>query len=116
MDRKVPANVRPPRVFTWTWLIPSNWYSTGSSTVTMLISFERRFAIIEYSVVVFPEPVGPVNKIIPCGWLRQSINVENCHSEKPNASKFGMDVVPKTLMTTFSPKSDGRVETRRSAD
>src|SRR5580700_809040 len=82
----------------------------------MLISEERRFAIIEYSVVVFPEPVGPVNKIMPWGWLRQSASVEYCQSENPMDSKSGMDMVPKTLITTFSPKSEGSVETRRSAD
>ena len=37
------ANVRPTCVLTWTWFIPLNLYSTGSSTVQMFVfgSFRR---------------------------------------------------------------------------
>jgi len=42
-------------------------YSTGSSAVSSLFSrvFRRRRA--EYSVVVLPEPVGPVTTTMPLG-------------------------------------------------
>ena len=35
--RSAEANVRPTWALTWTWFIPLNLYSTGSSTVQMLV-------------------------------------------------------------------------------
>ena len=34
------ANVRPIAGFTWIWLTPSSWYSTGSSMVMIFLSGE----------------------------------------------------------------------------
>ena len=38
IERRALANVSPAFGFTCTWLMPANWYSMGSSTVTMLTS------------------------------------------------------------------------------
>ena len=38
IDRSALANVSPAFGLTCTWLMPANWYSMGSSTVTMLTS------------------------------------------------------------------------------
>src|SRR2546427_1453126 len=58
MDRSAAANVSPILGFTGICVTPATWYSTGSSTVTILTPgwFSRSSA--PYSVVVFPEPVG----------------------------------------------------------
>ena len=45
--------------------MPSILYSIGSSMVIILIFFFLIFSIAAYKVVVFPDPVGPVTKIIP---------------------------------------------------
>jgi hypothetical protein len=41
--------------------------SIGSSTVQTLTSSVASFFSVEYSVVVLPEPVGPVTRMMPCG-------------------------------------------------
>jgi hypothetical protein len=51
----------------WIWLMPSIWYSTGSSTVMILTSGVLSLLSAVYSVVVLPEPVGPVTSRMPCG-------------------------------------------------
>ena len=38
IERRPEANVRPALVLTWTWVMPSSWYSTGSSIVMMFFS------------------------------------------------------------------------------
>src|SRR3989442_8629831 len=38
IDRSPAAKVTPARVLIWTWLIPSSWYSIGSSTVMMFFT------------------------------------------------------------------------------
>ena len=53
----------------WIWLMPSIWYSTGSSTVMILTSGVLSLLSAVYSVVVLPEPVGPVTRMMPCGRL-----------------------------------------------
>ena len=62
------AKVRPICGFTWIWLTPSIWYSTGSSIVMIFRSGILMRFIALYSVVVLPLPVGPVTRKIPCGF------------------------------------------------
>ena len=50
------ANVSPALWFTCTWVTPTNRYSTGSSTVMILISGVLISARVAYSVVDFPGP------------------------------------------------------------
>ena len=45
--------------------MPGRLNSTGSSAVMMLVSGLLRAAIAEYSVLVLPEPVGPVTSTMP---------------------------------------------------
>src|SRR6266581_4577009 len=59
------ANVIPTSFRTSTWLIPIRLYSTGSSAVRMFTSMVLIRDSAEYSVVVLPEPVGPVTSTIP---------------------------------------------------
>ena len=38
MARRAAGKVMPISEFTWTWLMPAIWYSTGSSTVMIFRS------------------------------------------------------------------------------
>ena len=53
--------------FTGICVIPRTWYSTGSSMVMILSSSVLISLIAAYSVVVLPEPVGPVTSTMPYG-------------------------------------------------
>ena len=64
-DFNAAAKVNPISFLTFTWLIPSRLNSTGSSAVEIFESIVFNSANAEYSVVVFPEPVGPVTRHIP---------------------------------------------------
>ncbi len=53
------------------WMMPATSYSTGSSAVSSFDSIRLMRPRAEYSVVVLPEPVGPVTSTMPLG-LRMS--------------------------------------------
>ena len=72
IDRSADAKVRPAFGLTWIWLTPFSRYSTGSSTVMMFLSSSLRMFRVAYSVVDFPEPVGPVTRIAPYGLLNET--------------------------------------------
>ena len=65
IERSAEAKVSPALTFVCTWLMPASRYSTGSSTVMTLTSGLLTMFRVAYSVVDFPEPVGPVTRIIP---------------------------------------------------
>ncbi len=65
--RRVRAKVRSILALTWVWPMPASSYSTGSSTVRMLVVEVSSRPRAAYSVVVFPEPVGPVTSTMPWG-------------------------------------------------
>ena len=44
IERKPVWKCRPARGLTWTWVMPSSWYSTGSSIVMMFFSIVLRSA------------------------------------------------------------------------
>ncbi len=68
-----------------------------------------------YNVVVFPQPVGPVTRMMPLGRRMSSFILSSIPFEKPSRSRSIMMVdLSRTLMTTLSPKMVGRQETRRS--
>ena len=46
-------------------MTPGNFRSTGSSMVTTLMAGLATLSRVAYSVVDFPDPVGPVATIIP---------------------------------------------------
>src|SRR5439155_10832210 len=62
---RAAANVMPTSLRTSTWLMPSKLYSTGSSAVMMFTSIWLIRDRAEYSVVVLPDPVGPVTSTMP---------------------------------------------------
>ena len=61
------AKFRPISSCICTWLMPCRLYSTGSSAVLMFTSGLFSSLSAEYSVVVLPEPVGPVTSTMPQG-------------------------------------------------
>ena len=68
MDRNPAANVNPIRELTWICPMRATWYSTGSSIVIMFRCGDWIISIMPYSVVLLPLPVGPVERISPCGY------------------------------------------------
>ena len=72
-ERNAPGKVKPARVLICTWLMPSRLISTGSSAVDILRSSVFKIFKPVYSDTVFPEPVGPVTNIIPCGCASASM-------------------------------------------
>ena len=65
--RNARGKVMPTASLTGTCMIPSMSYSTGSSTVSSFESIVLIRRRQEYSVVVLPQPVGPVLMKIPLG-------------------------------------------------
>ncbi len=59
------AKVRPISSFIWTWFMPLRLNSTGFSAVMTLTPMSFSSVSAEYSVVVFPQPVGPVTSTMP---------------------------------------------------
>ena len=116
IDRSALAKVSPAFGLICTWLMPANWYSIGSSTVTMLTSGLWCQARRAYSVVVLPEPVGPVTRIMPCGWLIDDWRIASWGTSSPSAEMSGALAPPRTRSTIFSPKCVGSVDTRRSME
>ena len=100
---------------TWVWLKAGSIISIGSSTVQTLTSSVASFLSVEYSVVVLPEPVGPVTKMMPCGRVISSPQRLASSFEKPKASKF-LSAAPgsKIRITSFSPKAVGKEDRRIS--
>ena len=67
MARRALAKVNSILALTWVWPMPGSSYSTGSSTVSTLVVDASTVLRPAYSVVVLPEPVGPVTSTMPCG-------------------------------------------------
>ncbi len=108
------AKVKPILGLTWVWLILGIRYSIGSSIVEILTAGVFKISSIEYKVVVLPQPVGPVIKIIPIGFFRLSLILSKLLSLNPKSSKLRALVVSgKRRITIFSPSKAGRIETRR---
>ena len=63
--RSAEAKVKPAFGFTCAWCTPSRFDSTGSSTVLTLIEVRSKVCSALYSVVLLPEPVGPVTSAMP---------------------------------------------------
>ena len=66
-DFNALANVMPAASLMATCMMPSMSNSTGSSAVSSLESIVLTRRRQEYSVVVLPQPVGPVTTKIPLG-------------------------------------------------
>ncbi len=78
-----------------------------------LMSFSSRKAA--YSVVVLPEPVGPVQTTTPLGlWISWRIVVRSS-SRNPSLSRSSCTLLrSRTRMTTLSPNMVGSTLTRKS--
>ena len=87
IERSAEAKVSPALVLTWIWFTPGSRYSTGSSTVMRLRSISFRMLSVAYSVVDFPEPVGPVTRRAPYGLVKASWKRLKDVSWKPSSGK-----------------------------
>ena len=113
--RKPAANVMPTFAFTCVWPMPSTAYSTGSSTVRILREPSFKRFSPAYSVVVLPDPVGPVTRIMPLGSANASRKIISASSDMPSrSSDMPAFSLSKIRITTRSPARLGNVDTRTS--
>jgi hypothetical protein len=90
-------------------------YSTGSSAVLMLTLGLFKSDKAEYSVVVLPEPVGPVTSTMPQGWSMAHLKSAKGAASKPSFVMSSCRLpLSRRRMTTFSPHIVGKTETRKS--
>ncbi len=95
--------------------MPGRAYSTGSSKVIRFFPTELTRINMLYMVVVFPEPVGPVTKIMPWGLLMMAFIFSRFTGLKPRSSKvYKAAARSRTLKTIFSPIIEGMEEMRKS--
>ena len=100
---------------TCVWLNDGSIISIGSSIVATFTSSVATRLSVEYSVVVLPEPVGPVTSTMPCGRFTSCSHRCSSCDEKPSASQVLTTASgSKMRMTSFSPKAVGMLESRIS--
>ncbi len=100
---------------TCTWLKDASIISIGSSMVHTLTSGVASCFRVEYSVVVLPEPVGPVTRMMPFGLPVICVQRVLSSSLKPSSPKSRTSTSgSKMRITSFSPKAVGRVDRRSS--
>ncbi len=92
------------------------WYSIGSSIVQIFTSGVFKIFKTLYKLVVLPEPVGPVERIKPCGRLMFNLTTLRASRRKPKASRLkGFADSKSKRITTFSPLKTGIMETRKES-
>ncbi len=115
MARSPRAKVMSTRGLTCVCPTPSSSYSIGSSTVRMLRSWPFSAERMAYSVVLLPEPVGPVTRMIPCGRSISPFSFSSSSSISPSLLMSGLRLLLSSRrITTRSPYWDGMVDTRTS--
>ena len=82
------AKLNPVLLLTCVCPIPSRAYSTGSSMVRMFCDLSEISFRPAYKDVVFPDPVGPVTRIIPSVLDNPFLKLSNVSVEKPRSFKF----------------------------
>ena len=113
--RRALAKVRSILAFTCVCPTPGNSYSIGSSTVMMLLCAASSWLRAAYSVVVLPEPVGPVTRMMPCGWEMSFLSRASESPCMPTASRFSLlSLLSSKRNTARSPCELGSVLTRTS--
>ena len=113
--RTPSAKLRSIAACTCIWLNDGSIISIGSSIVQTFTSLVASVFSVEYSVVVLPEPVGPVTRMIPCGLPVISAQRALSSSEKPRSVKsLTRTSGSKIRITSFSPNAVGSVERRSS--
>ena len=94
---------------------PSSAYSIGSSTVIMLSAPRGNRDSAAYSVVVLPDPVGPVTSTMPCGSRISRSTASRTLVPIPSASRSSCAAsLSRSRSTTRSPGPVGSVEIRTS--
>ena len=115
MARKALAKSKSILGLTWVWPTPANSYSIGSSTVMMLLRVASKVCSAAYKVVVLPEPVGPVTKIMPWGCCTNEAKRCSVSPDMPTDSKLKRPCdLSSKRNTARSPCALGKVETRTS--
>ena len=115
MARSPLAKDISTRLFTWVCPTPSSSYSMGSSTVRILRWGEFSSARIAYSVVLFPDPVGPVTRMMPCGCCTKPFSRRLSTADSPIFSSVRRRLfLSSRRSTALSPYCEGNVETRTS--
>ena len=116
IERRAVAKVSPARRLIWICEMPGSRYSTGSSTVMMLMSGRLISFSAPKRVVDFPEPVGPVTSSAPVGRRISSDSWCRMSSARPSSSSVGgrFDLSSRRI-TTDSPSTEGSVATRTSS-
>lgn len=98
------------------WLNEDSTISIGSSMVYTVD--RRRGQLLERGVEGrrFPEPVGPVTRMMPLGLSDMACQCLRSSSEKPSSVKLRTSTSgSKMRITSFSPKAVGSVDRRNSA-
>ena len=115
IERSARAKVSSIRGLTCVWPTPSSAYSIGSSTVIMLSEPRGSRDSAAYSVVVLPDPVGPVTSTMPCG-SRISLSIAAIvGSLMPSAARSSCaESRSSSRSTTRSPDPVGSVDIRTS--
>ena len=113
--RRAFAKSRSILGLTWVWPMPGSSYSIGSSTVMMLLLPASSRCSAAYSVVVLPEPVGPVTRMMPCGCAISSRKRLSTSPVMPTDSRLSLlSLLSSRRSTARSPCALGSVETRTS--
>ena len=113
--RTPDAKSTPITGCTCIWLNSGAIISMGSSIEQTFTSGVASSFIVEYSVVVLPEPVGPVTSTMPYGSLIIFSQRSRSSLVKPNSGKSRTSTsCVKIRITTFSPNAVGMVEIRSS--
>ena len=109
------AKVSSCSMLTWHCTRPCTSYSTGSSAVRILTVMSLSSLSAAYSVVVLPEPVGPVTMQMPLGLLVIWRTSSRSSSRRPTLSSESWTLErSSTRSTTDSPNIVGSTATRRS--
>ena len=116
INERIPsAKVKSILFWICIWLNDGSTISMGSSMVQTLTSSVASFLRVLYSVVVLPEPVGPVTKIIPLALRVMSSHFCKSRPVSPNCSKERTSTSgSNTRITNFSPNAVGSVDNRSS--
>ena len=89
--------------------------STGSSAVQILRSGLLMWPSTECSVVVFPDPVGPTQRMRPYGFSAIALSPRRLRSVSPSRSRgIGSFEASRRMTTSSLPPAVGTVATRSS--
>ena len=115
IERRAAAKVTPAFSLTWICATPGRSYSMGSSTVMIFTAGCANACRIAYIVVVFPDPVGPVKRIMPFGRRIISSMIERSRFSIPRSSSVSNPCpLSSRRIAMRSPNCTGTLPTRIS--